>query len=131
MFKQGKKGISGLVNLINSMVLGVTGSKLVSTVGKKSQKILKQLGKFVTRIPLAGGLFAYVFVQAGKGLVIITTTADNLVDSSGKIIASALSGAGKLSIWSLDTIKGVANKVFSGKTRRKQRKKKKQTKKRT
>jgi hypothetical protein len=122
MIKQGKKGIKGLVGLINSLVSGVTSSNVVGNVGKKSQNILKKLGKFVTRIPLAGGLFAYVFVQTGKGLVIITTTADKLVDSSGKIITSALSGAGKLSVWTLDTIKGVASKVISGvvgKTRRK------------
>ena len=127
MIKQGKKGIKGLVGLINSLVSGVTSSNVVGNVGKKSQNILKKLGKFVTRIPLAGGLFAYVFVQTGKGLVIITTTADKLVDSSGKIITSALSGAGKLSIWTLDTIKGVANKVVSGvigKTRRGKRKRK-------
>jgi hypothetical protein len=127
MIKQGKKGIKGLVGLINSLVSNVTSSNVVGNVGKESQKILKKLGKFVTRIPLAGGLFAYVFVQTGKGLVIITTTADKLVDSSGKIITSALSGAGKLSIWTLDTIKGVANKVVSGvigKTRRGKRKRK-------
>ena len=133
MITQGKKGIKGLVSMINSLVSGVTSSGVVGNVGKKSQKILKKLGKFVTRIPLAGGLFAYVFVQTGKGLVIITTTADKLVDSSGKIITEALSGAGKLSVWTLDTIKGVANKVVSGvvgKTKRKKRSKRKKTKKR-
>ena len=132
MITQGKKGIKGLVSMINSLVSGVTSSGVVGNVGKKSQKILKKLGKFVARIPLAGGLFAYVFVQTGKGLVIITTTADKLVDSSGKIITEALSGAGKLSIWTLDTIKGVANKVVSGvvgKTKRKKRSKRKKTKK--
>ena len=132
MITHGKKGIKGLVSMINSLVSGVTSSGVVGNVGKKSQKILKKLGKFVTRIPLAGGLFAYVFVQTGKGLVIITTTADKLVDSSGKIITEALSGAGKLSIWTLDTIKGVANKVVSGvvgKTKRKKRSKRKKTKK--
>jgi len=131
MINHGKKGINGLVKLINSMVTGVTGSNLVGRAGKKSQNILKKLGKFVTRIPLAGGLFAYIFVQTGKGLVIITTTADKLVDSSGKIITTSLKGAGKLSIWTLDTIKGVAKKVvsgLSGKTARKKRKKRKKRK---
>ena len=121
MINQGKKSIKGLVNLINSLVSGVTSSNVVGRVGKTSQNVLKKLGKFVTRIPLAGGLFAYIFVQTGKGLVIVTTTADKLVDGSGKIITSALNGAGKLSIWTLDTIKGVAKKVVSGvsgKTRR-------------
>ena len=132
MIKQSKKSIKGLVSLINSLVSGVTSSNVVGNVGKKSQKIFKKLGKFVTRIPLAGGLFAYVFVQTGKGLVIITTTTDKLVDSSGKIITSALSGAGELSIWTLDTIKGVANKVVSsvvGKTRRRKRGRRKSTRK--
>ena len=59
-------------------------------------------------------MFAYVFVQAWKGLVIITTTADKLVDSIGKIINSALNGAGDLSVWVLDTISGATSKV--GKT---------------
>lgn len=134
MIKHGKNGIKGLVGLINSLVSGVTSSNVVGNVGKKSQKILKKLGKFVTRIPLAGGLFAYVFVQTGKGLVIITTTADKLVDSSGKIVTSTLSGAGKLSIWTLDTIKGVVSKVFSGvvgRTRRRSRGKRKATRKKS
>lgn len=128
LFKTGKTGVKSLVNLLNSAVKGVTSQNLINKViGKNANKLLKKLGKFVARIPLAGGLFAYVFVQTGKGLVIITTTADKLVDSSGKIITSALSGAGKLSIWTLDTIKGVANKVVSGvigKTRRGKRKRK-------
>ena len=124
MINQEKKSIKGLVNLINSLVSGVTSSNVVGRVGKTSQNVLKKLGKFVTRIPLAGGLFAYIFVQTGKGLVIVTTTADKLVDGSGKIITSALNGAGKLSIWTLDTIKGVAKKVVSGvsgKTRRRRK----------
>tara|TARA_B110000967_G_scaffold74320_1_gene76838 strand:+ start:1528 stop:1965 length:438 start_codon:yes stop_codon:yes gene_type:complete len=132
MINQGKKSIKGLVNLINSLVTGVTGSNVVGRVGKTSQNVLKKLGKFVTRIPLAGGLFAYIFVQTGKGLVIITTTADKLVDSGGKIITSTLSGAGKLSIWTLDTIKGVAKKVVSGvsgKTRRRKRRRKSKSRK--
>ena len=90
---------------------------------------MKRLGKFVARIPIAGGLFAYVFVQTGKGLVIITTTADKLVNSSGKIVISALGGAEKLSVWTLDTIKGVATKVVSGVTKRIRRGKKRGTRK--
>lgn len=125
----GKRGIKGIASLLNLAVRGVTGSKLINKVGKGSETILKKLGKFVARIPIAGGLFAYVFVQTGKGLVIITTTADKLVDSSGKIIVSALGGAEKLSVWTLDTIKGVATKVVSGITRRRKRSKKSGTRK--
>ena len=114
MIKLGKKVLEQLSSL--SVVSGITGANLVNKVGKKSQKVLNNLGKFVARIPIAGGLFAYVFVQTGKGLVIITTTADKLVDSSGKIINSALNGAGDLSVWVLDTISGATSKV--GKTLR-------------
>ena len=89
---------------------------------------MKKLGKFVARIPLAGGLFAYVFVQTGKGLVIITTTADKLVDSSGKVVITALGGAKNLSVWTLDTIKGVATKFTKGMTRRRRKKKGKKSK---
>lgn len=124
-----KTGIKGIAKMLNLAVRGVTGSKLINKVGKESESILKKLGKFVARIPIAGGLFAYVFVQTGKGLVIITTTADKLVDSSGKIIVSALGGAEKLSVWTLDTIKGVATKVVSSMTRRRKRRGKKGTRK--
>ena len=116
MIKLGKKGIRTVVKSLSKVVSGITGANLVKKVGKKSQKVLNNLGKFVTRIPIAGGLFAYVFVQTGKGLVIITTTADKLVDSSGKVINSALNGAGDLSVWVLDTISGATSKV--GKTLR-------------
>jgi hypothetical protein len=127
--KMGKKSIKGLVGMLNLAVRGVTGSKLINKVGKESDRVLKRLGKFVARIPIAGGLFAYVFVQTGKGLVIITTTADKLVNSSGKIVISALGGAEKLSVWTLDTIKGVATKVVSGVTKRIRRGKKRGTRK--
>ena len=78
MIKLGKKGIRTVVKSLSKVVSGITGANLVNKVGKKSQKVLNNLGKFVA-IPIAGGLFAYVFVQT-EGLVIITTTADKLVD---------------------------------------------------
>lgn len=125
LFKTGKTGVKSLVNLLNSAVKGVTSQNLINKViGKNANKLLNKLGKFVARIPLAGGLFAYVFVQTGKGLVIITTTADKLVDSSGKVVISALGGAKNLSVWTLDTIKGVATKFTRGITRRRRKKRK-------
>tara|TARA_B100001173_G_C15540800_1_gene359588 strand:+ start:20 stop:457 length:438 start_codon:yes stop_codon:yes gene_type:complete len=125
LFKTGKTGVKSLVNILNSAVKGVTSKNLINKViGKNANKLLKKLGRFVARIPLAGGLFAYVFVQSGKGLVIITTTADKLVDSSGKVVITALGGAKKLSVWTLDTIKGVATKFTKGVTRRRKKKRK-------
>lgn len=125
LFKTGKTGVKSLVNILNSAVKGVTSKNLINKIiGKNANKLLKKLGRFVARIPLAGGLFAYVFVQSGKGLVIITTTADRLVDSSGKVVITALGGAKKLSVWTLDTIKGVATKFTKGITRRRRKKRK-------
>ena len=123
LIKTGKTGVKSLVNVLNSAVKGVTSQNLINKViGKNANKLLKKLGRFVARIPLAGGLFAYVFVQTGKGLVIITTTADKLVDSSGKVVVTALGGAKNLSVWTLDTIKGVATKFTKGITRRRRKK---------
>lgn len=134
MLNKSKVGLKKVVNTLNSVVKGLTGSKIVNKIiGKSSQKVLNNLGKFVVRIPLAGGIFAYVFVQAGKGIVILTTTVDKLVDSSGKIVSSALLGAGDLSVWALDTITGatkkVINKVNLGKTKKRRRRKGKKSRK--
>ena len=114
MIGKSKVGLKKVVNTLNSVVKTITGSNVVNKlIGKSSQKVLKNLGKFVVKIPLAGGIFAYVFVQAGKGIVILTTTVDKLVDSSGKIVSAALLGAGDLSVWALDTITGTTKKVVS------------------
>tara|TARA_B100000963_G_scaffold155233_1_gene135081 strand:+ start:21301 stop:21735 length:435 start_codon:yes stop_codon:yes gene_type:complete len=128
MLNKSKVGLKKVVTTLNSVVKSLTGSKVVNKIiGKSSQKVLNNLGKFVVRIPLAGGIFAYVFVQAGKGIVILTTTVDKLVDSSGKIVSSALLGAGDLSVWALDTITGATKKVVSkvnlGKTKKRRRRK--------
>ena len=134
MLNKSKVGLKKVVTTLNSVVKGLTGSKVLNKIiGKSSQKVLNNLGKFVVRIPLAGGIFAYVFVQAGKGIVILTTTVDKLVDSSGKIVSSALLGAGDLSVWALDTITGatkkVVNKVNLSKTKRRRRRKGKKSRK--
>lgn len=114
MISKSKVGLKKVVNTLNSVVKTITGSNVVNKlIGKSSQKVLNNLGKFVVKIPLAGGIFAYVFVQAGKGIVILTTTVDKLVDSSGKIVSTALLGAGDLSVWALDTFSGTTNKLVS------------------
>lgn len=133
MLHKSKVGLKKVVNTLDSIVKSLTGSNVVNKViGKSSQKVLKKLGKFVVKIPLAGGIFAYVFVQAGKGIVILTTTVDKLVDSSGKIISNALLGASDLSVWALDTISGttkkLVNKVKLSKTKRRRRKGRKKRK---
>lgn len=114
MISKSKVGLKKVVSTLNSVVKTITGSNVVNKlIGKSSQKVLNNLGKFVVKIPLAGGIFAYVFVQAGKGIVILTTTVDKLVDSSGKIVSTALLGAGDLSVWALDTLSGTTNKLVS------------------
>ena len=142
MIDKSKVGLKKVVNTLNSIVKSVTGSNVVNKIiGKSSRKVLNNLGKFVVKIPLAGGIFAYIFVQAGKGIVILTTTVDKLVDSSGKIVSTALLGAGDLSVWALDTITGTTKKVVSkvrhttrklhGKKRRSKSRKKGKRKKRS
>ena len=126
MLSKSKVGLKKVVNTLDGVVKSLTGSNIVNKViGKSSQKVLNNLGKFVIKIPLAGGIFAYVFVQAGKGIVILTTTVDKLVDSSGKIVSAALLGAGDLSVWALDTITGatkkIVNKVKGKKSRKRSR----------
>lgn len=135
MLNKSKVGLKKVVNTLDGVVKSLTGSNIANKViGKSSQKVLNNLGKFVIKIPLAGGIFAYVFVQAGKGIVILTTTVDKLVDSSGKIVSAALLGAGDLSVWALDTITGatkkVINKVRGKKSRKRSRRGKARTRKR-
>ena len=58
----------------------------------------------------------YIFKQTGKGVIIVTTTADNLVDRAGNIVNDVVSGVKDLSILTLNTltgsVKNVTKKLF-------------------
>ena len=109
-----KKGISYLSNTLKNMIKNITGLRVAGRVGKGTKKVLNDVGKLTGKIPLAGGLIMYIFKQTGKGVIIVTTTADNLVDD-------VVSGVKDLSILTLNTLTGSVKNVTKKIVRRKGR----------
>ena len=103
------------------MIKNITGLRVAGRVGKGTKKILNDVGKLTGKIPLAGGLIMYIFKQTGKGVIIVTTTADNLVDSAGNIVNDVVSGVKDLSILTLNTLTGSVKNVTKKIVRRKGR----------
>jgi hypothetical protein len=101
-------------NTIQKLIRDLTGLNVASTLGVASKEVLGSAGQFLGKIPLAGGIFAYVFKQVGKGIVIVTTTADNLVDDAGKIVNRVVESAKDLVVLSLETIGESVGKVQLG-----------------
>ena len=64
----------------------------------------------------------YIFKQTGKGVIIVTTTADNLVDRAGNVVGDVLNGVKDLSILTLNTLSGSVKHVTRKIIRRKNRK---------
>ena len=116
-----KKGISYLSNTLKNMIKNITGLRVAGRVGKGTKKVLNDVGKLTGKIPLAGGLIMYIFKQTGKGVIIVTTTADNLVDSAGNIVNDVVSGVKDLSILTLNTLTGSVKNVTKKIVRRKGR----------
>uniref|UniRef100_A0A6C0CMK6 Uncharacterized protein n=1 Tax=viral metagenome TaxID=1070528 RepID=A0A6C0CMK6_9ZZZZ len=116
-----KKGISYLSNTLKNMIKNITGLKVAGRVGKGTKKVLNDVGKLTGKIPLAGGLIMYIFKQTGKGVIIVTTTADNLVDRAGNIVNDVVSGVKDLSILTLNTLTGSVKNVTKKIVRRKGR----------
>ena len=116
-----KKGISYLSNTLKNMIKNITGLRVAGRVGKGTKKILNDVGKLTGKIPLAGGLIMYIFKQTGKGVIIVTTTADNLVDRAGNIVNDVVSGVKDLSILTLNTLTGSVKNVTKKIVRRKGR----------
>ena len=116
-----KKGISYLSNTLKNMIKNITGLRVAGRVGKGTKKVLNDVGKLTGKIPLAGGLIMYIFKQTGKGVIIVTTTADNLVDRAGNIVNDVVSGVKDLSILTLNTLTGSVKSVTKKIVRRKGR----------
>lgn len=116
-----KKGISYLSNTLKNMIKNITGLRVAGRVGKGTKKVLNDVGKLTGKIPLAGGLIMYIFKQTGKGVIIVTTTADNLVDRAGNIVNDVVSGVKDLSILTLNTLTGSVKNVTKKIVRRKGR----------
>jgi len=117
-----KKGITYLSNTLKSMIKNITGLKVAGRVGKGTKSVLSTVGKLTGKIPLAGGLIMYIFKQTGKGVIIVTTTADNLVDRAGNVVGDVLNGVKDLSILTLNTLTGSVKQVTRKIIRRKNRK---------
>lgn len=116
-----KKGITYLSNTLKNMIKNITGLKVAGSVGKGTKTILSSVGKLTGKIPLAGGLIMYIFKQTGKGVIIVTTTADNLVDRAGNVVGDVLNGVKDLSILTLNTLSGSVKQVTRKIIRRKKR----------
>lgn len=127
--KSSKKGLTYLSSTLKSMIKSITGMRVAGRVGKGTKSALNTVGKLTGKIPLAGGLFMYIFKQTGKGVVIVTTTADNLVDRAGNVVSDVVNGVKDLSILTLNTLSGSVKSIT--KRRRKSRRGKSKGRKRT
>tara|TARA_B000000475_G_scaffold266781_1_gene256947 strand:+ start:233 stop:661 length:429 start_codon:yes stop_codon:yes gene_type:complete len=121
VIKSSKKGLIYLSSTIKSMIKNITGLRVAGRIGKGTKSVLNTVGKLTGKIPLAGGLIMYIFKQTGKGVVIVMTTADNLVDRAGNIATDVVNGVKDISILTLNTLSGSVKHVTRKILRRKKR----------
>lgn len=111
--KKGKKGkksqtkkISKSIKTLNSSIKGIvkkiTGKPFTGTVGVVSKYVLKKSTPYIGKIPIAGNTVVYLFKKGENGLYIVLTTMDNMVDSGGNIVTSAMDGATDLTVLALN-----------------------------
>ncbi len=103
-FKTTGSIVHSLTSSVRKLVNDLTGLKLGKRVSNVTAGTLKHLGSFSKKIPLAGGVFAYVFKHSGKGVTIILTSADGLVSKTGKVVNSVVKGASDIAVYSLNTV---------------------------
>ena len=119
-FKTTGSIVHTLTSSVRKLVKDLTGLKLGKRVSKLTSGTLKHLGTFSKKIPLAGGVFAYVFKHSSKGVTIVLTSADGLVSKTGKIVNSVVKGASDIAVYSLNTVSNTIG--ISTKKRRKGKK---------
>jgi hypothetical protein len=90
--------IHGLNNSLKHIVRKLTGKPFRGTIGVVSKKVLNKTTPFIGKIPIAGNLIVYLFKKSNKALYIVLTTADNIVDSGGNVITSAMDGVSDLTV---------------------------------
>ena len=117
-----KKILSSVSSDIKSLIKAVTGFRVVSKISKPATFSLNNLGKFVGKVPLGGKAVGYIFKQSGKGVVIIATTSDNLIDKTGNIAIEVLNKTKDLTFLTLNTASGSVKRLVGSTTRRKRRK---------
>jgi len=117
-----KKILSSVSSDIKSLIKAVTGFKVVSKISKPATFSLNSLGKFVGKVPIGGKAVGYVFKQSGKGVVIVATTSDNLIDKTGNIAIEILNKSKDLTFLTLNTASGSVKRLVGSTRRRKRRK---------
>ena len=120
VFSTTKSVVNNLSSGIKDLIKAVTGLRVISRVGKTAGKSLNNLGKFVGKVPLGGKVIGYVFKQSGKGVVIVATTSDNLIDKAGNIVIEVLNRTKDLTFLTLNTASGSVKRL-PGMTRRRKR----------
>ena len=90
--------IVALNKSLKQIVRQITGKPFRGTIGVVSNKTINSTTPFIGKIPIAGELIVYLFKKTNKALYIVLTTADNIVDSGGNVITSAMDGATDLTV---------------------------------
>jgi hypothetical protein len=116
--------VHNLTRSVRNLVKDLTGLKLGKRVSNITGGTLKHLGSFSKKIPLAGGIFAYVFKHSSKGVTIVLTSADGLVSKTGKVVNNVVKGASDIAVYSLNTVSktiGISTKKRGGRKSRRRR----------
>lgn len=128
------KIVNSLSTNVRKIIKDITGFNLGKRVSKVTSSTLNNIGTLVKRVPVAGGIVAYVFKHSSKGVTIVLSSADHLVNKSGKIVNKVFKGATDIAVYSLNTISNTIGigtkktKKYKGKSRRRRRRGKKRGK---
>ena len=121
------KIVNSLSTSVRKIVKDLTGFNLGKRISKVTSATLNNIGTLVKKVPIAGGIVAYVFRHSSKGVTIVLSSADNLVSKSGKVVNKVFKGATDIAVYSLNTVSntiGVGTKKtkkYKGKRRGKSR----------
>ena len=96
------KSIKSLNTRIKQIVKKITGKPFRGTIGVVSKLVLKESTPYLGKIPIAGDTIVYLFKKGENGLYIVLTTVDNMVDSGGNIVTSAMDGVTDLTVLALN-----------------------------
>jgi len=131
VFNTTGKIVNSLSNSVRKMVKDLTGFNLGKRISKVTSATLNNIGTLVKKVPIAGGIVAYVFRHSGKGVTIVLSSADNLVSKSGKVVNKVFKGATDIAVYSLNTVSntiGIGTKKtkkykgkYKGKSKRRKR----------
>ena len=124
------KIVNSLSTSVRKIVKDLTGFNLGKRISKVTSATLNNIGTLVKKVPIAGGIVAYVFRHSSKGVTIVLSSADNLVSKSGKVVNKVFKGATDIAVYSLNTVSNTIGigtkktKKYKGKRRGKSRGKK-------